>query len=269
MTSSRSLWSGLFGGRRRYREGASVDSPAAAAAGAVGVGPNAAPDVAGPPMDVKALVNPEERLLLLERASVAWGSRVAERPEALARRRAALDRARPRVPVGPTLLVGADRTWLTDLASDGAEIVVVELATSARESLGASHGGDGTGHVVVQSLSWWLRALDDAAFGRVVIPAFSIAATSPPIAAELVRMAARVLKRDGILYVEACVHRPGHAWRARTELGSTDAPPTNHVLPAGDLFSALAAERTVPLDVRELLAPAGEIALAVLARRGR
>ena len=42
-----------------------------------------------------------------------------------------------------------------------------------------------------------------------------------------------------------------------------------HSRRGADLFGGLAAERVVPVDVREVPAPPGEIALSVLARRTR
>ncbi|MGE0191286.1 MAG: hypothetical protein AB7T63_04505 [Planctomycetota bacterium] len=220
-------------------------------------------------MDVKAFVNPEERLLLLERAVKAWQARRDDPAEAHARREAALARSAARPVAGPVLLLGADRGWARVLASGGADVTVVDLAPEAREAFKADTGEGVRGELVVRPHAWLLHALDEASFTQAVLPRPSLAATSPPLAIELVRMAARVLRRDGLLYVEAAVHRDGHAWRARTELAADPGIDPRHVLPAADLFAGLAAERVVPLDVRELPAPPGEVALSVLARRTR
>ena len=226
------------------------------------------------PMDVKAFVNPEERLLLLERAVRAWQSRVTDPTAAHARRDGALARSAVRPVAGPVLLLGADRGWAEVLLQRGSDLTVVDLAPGAREALTTALSASSTGTLVVQPHAWLLHALEEAAFAAAVVPGGSLAVTSPPLAVELLRMAARVLRRDGLLYVEALVHRDGHAWRARKELAAEvssaevgDTP--RQVLPAADLFGGLAAERVVPVDVREVPAPPGEIALSVLARRTR
>lgn len=226
------------------------------------------------PMDVKAFVNPEERLLLLERAVRAWQSRVVDQPAAHARRDAALARSAVRPIAGPVLLLGADRGWAEVLLQRGSDVTVVDLAPGAREALTTALGASSTGKLLVQPHAWLLHALEDAAFAEAVIPGGSLAATSPPLAIELLRMAARVLRRDGLLYVEALVHRDGHAWRARKELAADAVTAEGgvaprQVLPAADLFAGLAAERIVPVDVREVPAGPGEVALSVLARRTR
>jgi len=220
-------------------------------------------------MDVKAFVNPEERLLLLERAVKTWQARRDDPDEAHARRAAALARSAARPVAGPALLLGADRGWVRALRAGGANVTVVDLAPDARDALVADAGEGASGGLVVRPHAWLLHALDEASFTQAILPRPSLAATSPPLALELVRMAARVLRRDGLLYVEAAVHRDGHAWRARTELAADPGLEPRHVLPAADLFAGLAAERVVPVDVRELPAPPGEVALSVLARRTR
>jgi hypothetical protein len=83
-------------------------------------------------------------------------------------------------------------------------------------------------------------------------------------------MVAHVLAPAGLLYVEATVWRPGHAWRSRLELAAAEPSPATHVLPSSELFRVLAAEGLVPLDVREdATAAQGERRLHVLARKGR
>ena len=91
------------------------------------------------PMDVKAFVNPEERLLLLERAVRAWQSRVTDPTAAHARRDGALARSAVRPVAGPVLLLGADRGWAEVLLpgrptgatgwvrADGVELRTVDL----------------------------------------------------------------------------------------------------------------------------------------------